>query len=214
MKIKCCDGISKREKGGMILLYLEEFGSNVFVDRIVLGEFEGHVQPINIRKRYLHCENHSHIETVKRHPGSAIGLAKIASSRQRLRAVEGANIIQPKEATFKHSVTAFVFPVNPPGQGTIQQCIYWVAKHLPSEIEQQFLENTFEESKVFFSCQLPLNLENSERRPSGHVVNFVKDIGASTGIPCMHRRINIAKVPLVRRDLPIRRHIPFPGKQV
>ena len=64
----------------------------------------------------------------------------------------------------------------------------------PGEIEQQLVKNFFEKAAVGDAAHSALDFVNAPRRPS------------------MHRRIYIAKRPLICGKLPIRIHVPFTQK--
>ncbi len=66
----------------------------------------------------------------------------------------------------------------------------------PGKVHQQLLEDTFQKIKVLTTVHLALDLESPEGRP------------------CVHRRIDIAKVPLVRRQLSVRVHVPLASEEV
>ena len=81
----------------------------------------------------------------------------LLTGRQRLRSIEETNVVQTQEASLEDVVTACIFSVNPPG-----------------EVHEELLEDTLQETDVFASIHLSLNLEHSE------------------GSPSMYRRVDIA----------------------
>ena len=106
----------------------------------------------------------SHVQAIERHPGSSVGLPQRTTGRERFGTVEHPDVIQAKETTFKHVVAALVFTVHPPIRGISMSSNH--ARHcVPSEVEQQFLEDTFQERQVFTAVQLALNLEYTEVGP-------------------------------------------------
>jgi len=142
-----------------------------------------------------------HIQAEEGHPSGSIGLAKDTTSRQRLRAIESANVVQAKEAPLEDIVSALVLTIDPPSmreflvstgvqlsQGPNSSCV--------REVQKQFLENTLQELQVLLSEKLPLEFENPE------------------GGPCMNRGIYVAKVPLVSGDLTIGLHIPLAREEI
>src|SRR5215467_8279149 len=80
---------------------LEEFGRQVFVNRIGLGQFKRHGK---------------HREAVETHPGGAVRLLQKSSGRQRLRSVEHTNVIEAEEATREKIVAFGVLAIHPPGK--------------------------------------------------------------------------------------------------
>src|SRR5580704_1759589 len=69
------------------------------------------------------------------------------------------------------------------------------AIHPPGEIKQEFVENFFEEATVRNAAHAPFDFVNAP------------------GSPCMDRRINVTKSPLVSRQLPVGMHVPFAKQQ-
>ncbi len=80
---------------------LEELRRDVFVDVVLEREFE----------RDAH-----EVERVHRHPGGAVGLADEAAGRQRLRAIEHPDIVEPEEAALEDVAPVLVLAVHPPGE--------------------------------------------------------------------------------------------------
>src|SRR5438552_5211419 len=95
---------------------LEEFRGHVFVYWIGLREFQRHGK---------HCE------AIKSHPGSTVRLLQKSTGRQRFRAVENADVIEPEKTAGEKIVAFGVFAVHPPG-----------------EVEQQLLECAFKKSAI------------------------------------------------------------------
>jgi hypothetical protein len=113
------------------------------------------------------------VEAEHRHPAGAIGLVDEAAGRQGLAAVEAADVVESQEATLEDIASLFVLAIDPPG-----------------EVEQQLLKNAFEKHQVagvgrvamLSLTALPaIDLEDAKRRPG------------------VHRRIDIAELPLVGR---------------
>lgn len=60
------------------------------------------------------CRHDRHVQTVEGHPGGSVGLTKDSSGGKGFRTIEGTDIIQTEEATFKDIVSTLVLPVYPP----------------------------------------------------------------------------------------------------
>ena len=69
------------------------------------------------------------------------------------------------------------------------------AVHPPGEVEQKFVEDTFEKLPIGFAAHALFDLVDAPRRPG------------------MHRRIYVTESPFVRRQLPVRMHVPLAKKQ-
>ena len=95
---------------------LEELERHVLVGAVVVGEPQRHLE---------------HVEAELRHPGRAVGLLEHAAARQRRRAVEGADVVEPEEAALEDVVAERVLAVDPPG-----------------EVDQQLVEGAGEEVEV------------------------------------------------------------------
>jgi hypothetical protein len=107
----------------------------------------------------------AHVQTVKRHPGSSVGLAKSTSSWQRFRTIEGADIVQAQETSFENTIAALVFTIHPPKPINRERTTNRVGKTSPGEIQEQFLENALKEPEILLAMKFPFNLENSKRCP-------------------------------------------------
>ena len=70
-----------------------------------------------------------------------------------------------------------------------------LAVHPPGEIEQQLGENPLEKPAVAFAVALPLRIVEAQSRPG------------------LHGRIDVAEVPFVSRQLPVRVHVPGLAEQ-
>ena len=132
----------------------DELQRHVDVDRIALGQLARDLQ---------------HPLAVEGHPRGAVGLLERAASRQRRRAIEDADVVQPEEPALEQVAIVGVLAVDPPG-----------------EVRQQPLEHPGQELAVAFASDLGLALVDEQRGPGGH------------------RRVDVAEVPLVRGDLPVR----------
>ena len=141
---------------------LEEFRSEVLINRVLGGQLQRHRQ---------------HRGAVERHPGRGVGLLQRAAGRQRLGAVEHTDVVEPEETAGEEIVAFGVLAVHPPG-----------------EVEQQLLENAFEECAVAFGAC------------AGHLVSAPRG-------PGMDRRIDIVKGEFVGRQLAVRVHVPFAQQQ-
>jgi len=123
---------------------------------------------------------HSHqVEGIHCHPGGSVRLLEVYTIGQRDVAVEDADVVQPEEAALEDVPLTRVFAVRPP-------CV----------VQQQLVEDAFEEDQVSIAATLPpVDLEDA---PGG---------------PCVNRRIDIAERPLVRRELPVWVHVPLAREQ-
>ncbi|KAG9796365.1 Six-hairpin glycosidase, partial [Aureobasidium melanogenum] len=88
--------------------------------------------------------NVEHAETIKSHPPSAVCLLEDAARGQWLGSVEQTDIVQAEETTLENVFPFVVLSINP-----------------PREVEQQLLEDSFEEVQILSPIHLPLDLERS-----------------------------------------------------
>ena len=93
-------------------------------------EFLGEIDISRISHRQLGADL-EHVLAEERHPGGAIGLFQVAAGRQRRRAVEDPDIVQPQESPFEGIVSGTIFAVDPPG-----------------EVKQQLVETALEPGQV------------------------------------------------------------------
>ena len=125
-----------------------------------------------------------HVEAIHRHPTRAVGLVDEATSGQRTAAVKAANVVQTEEAALKNVSSLLVLAVDP-----------------PREIQQQLLKHALQKrhvARVFrirLAALVAIDLKHPKRRPG------------------MHRRIHVAKRPLVGRQLTVRVHVPLARQQ-
>ena len=84
-------------------------------------------------------------------------------------------------------------PRNPPSKTLRPRAV--LAVHPPGEVEHQLEEDALEERAVAAAEDAPLDLVDAVRRPR------------------VHRRVHVAELPLVRRDLPVRVHVPLAHQQ-
>src|SRR6266516_1421392 len=98
---------------------LEEFRRYILVNWIFTREFDRDPQ---------------HVEAKHSHPACAIALLKTAAVRERLVAIEHANVIKPQETALEDIVTLVIFAVHPPGESheqlmedRLQKCTIAVA---------------------------------------------------------------------------------------
>src|SRR6266536_4848134 len=110
---------------------LEELRGHVFIHWIGLREFQRHGK---------------HGEAIKSHPRSTVRLLQKSAGRQRFRAVENADVIEPEETAGEKIVAFGVFAVHPPG-----------------EVEQQLLECAFKKSAI----TLPARTSHLVNAPGG-----------------------------------------------
>ena len=90
-----------------------------------------------------------HVERIHRHPRRPIGLVQRAAGRQRLRAVEQPDVVQPQEPALEHVAPVGVLAVNPPG-----------------EVQHQLVEHPHQEAAVRLARQRGVGLIDPQRRPS------------------------------------------------
>ena len=102
-----------------------------------------------------------------------------ARAGRRARAVEDPDIVEPEKATLEDVATRRVLAVHPPG-----------------EIDQELVEDAFEEGEIAAPpAPIAVDLEHAKRRPG------------------VHRRIGVAEFPFVGRQLAVRMHVPFARQQ-
>src|SRR5437773_7087926 len=112
---------------------LDELDGHVGIGRPVHGQFAGDLD---------------HGLAVERHPGRAIGLLQIPTSRQRRAAVEYPDVVEPEEASLESVVAGAVLAVHPPG-----------------EVERKLVEGALEPVEVALSAlETPQGI-CEERRP-------------------------------------------------
>jgi hypothetical protein len=84
--------------------------------------------------------------------------------------------------------------------------------YLPGKVEQQLLEHSLQKVEILSSEKLSLNLEDSESGPVQKSAASPEALSAYS--PCMHRRVDIAKVPLVSGKRTVGLHVPFSSHQI
>src|SRR6476661_2838290 len=97
---------------------LEELRRDVLVSGSRPGEFERHAQ---------------HGGAIKGHPGGAVCLLQLASARQRVRAIEEADVIEAEESATEDILSTRILAIDP-----------------PSEVQEELLKATLEEQHVAF----------------------------------------------------------------
>jgi hypothetical protein len=90
-------------------------------------------------------------------------LTQYTTCGEGLRAIESSDIIETQESPLEYVVTARIFPIDPPG-----------------EIQEELLENSFQELQVLATIHLPLDLEHTESCPEKALreTNMVADTKA------------------------------------
>ena len=121
---------------------LEKFGGDVFVDMVVLRQFERDAQQV---------------QAIHRHPARAVGLVDETAGGQRLAAVEHADVVEAEKAALKNIPALRVLAVDPPGE--IQQQLVKDAFQ-KSEIAGII--------RICFASLFAVNLEHAPRRPRMH----------------------------------------------
>src|SRR5579863_7752956 len=102
----------------------------------------------------------------------------MAPRRKRRGTVENPDVVQAEKTALKNVHAVGVFAIHP-----------------PCEIEQEFVEDFFEEAAVSNAAYAPFDFVNA---PGG---------------PCMDGWIDVTESPLVSRQLPVGMHVPFAKKQ-
>src|SRR5215203_4232742 len=113
----------------------------------VLPKFTGKIFVGVVIVRELQCDR-EHVETIHRHPARSIGLCKLSARRQRPRAVEDTDIIQPKKTTFENIIPFGIFPIHP-----------------PRKIQQEFLKDPCKELSIAAAFHLFFYLVNAHGGP-------------------------------------------------
>ena len=113
----------------------------------VLPEFTGHVLVSRVLAGQLE-RNRQQIQAIHRHPTCAVRLFQVATSRQRLAAIEHTNVVESEKAAFENVVAFRVFAIDPPG-----------------EIQHQFVKDAFEKFPIGDAAPLLLDSINAPRGP-------------------------------------------------
>ncbi len=88
-------------RAGDVQEVLEELGGDVFVDRVLPGQFQRDGQ---------------HIEAEHAHPACAVALLDVAAGGEGRAAVEHADVVQAQEAALEDVHALGVLAVDPPGE--------------------------------------------------------------------------------------------------
>ena len=88
-------------RAGDVEEVLEVLGGDILVDAV--------------GSRQLQRDGH-HVEAEHPHPGGAVGLLQIAARRQRLAAVEDADVVEAEESALEDVAPGVVLAVDPPGE--------------------------------------------------------------------------------------------------
>jgi hypothetical protein len=115
---------------------LKEFRRYILVNWIFTREFDRDPQ---------------HVEAKHSHPACAIALLKTAAVRERLVAIEHADVIEPKESALEDVIALRIFAVHPPGEGN---------EHL--------MENRLQKCAIAVAALLSFDLINAPRSPCDH----------------------------------------------
>ena len=122
--------------------------------------------------------NGQQIEGVHCHPAGAVGLLDEAARGQGRATVKHADVVQTQEASLEDVHAFRILPVYP-----------------PSEIQEKFMEDAFQELTVTLSFA------------------FFLDLVHTPGCPRVDRRIHVSQCPFVCRQLAIGMHVPLPQHQ-
>src|SRR3954468_9422656 len=80
---------------------LEKFGRDIFVNRILPRQLEGHPHQV---------------QTKHSHPAGAIALLEVPAAREWRAPVEDADVIETEEAALEDIFSFGVLPIHPPGE--------------------------------------------------------------------------------------------------
>ena len=103
------------------------------------------------------------------------------------------SFVSPAKCELRLNTPILSKPRNPPSKILLPFTVFSVDP--PGKIDQQFLKNLFQEMEYHHTCLF-----------------FFNTIYLHCG-PCLYRRIYIAEIPFVSRQLSIGFHIPFPHDQ-
>ena len=143
----------------------------------VLEELGGDVLVGRLRSCQFQGDGH-HVQAIHGHPGCPISLFEVATGWQNRAAVEDADVVQAQETAGKDATAIYILAVHPPG-----------------EVEQQFVENLFEEQGIGLTGHLAGDPVHLPRRPG------------------VHRWVHIAKSPFISGELSVRVHVPLAHQQ-
>ncbi len=83
---------------------LEELAGHIFVRLIFFRQFQRHRQ---------------HVQAIHPHPACSVRLLQVSARRQRCRAIEYSDIVQPQESSLEYVPPIGIFAIHPPRE--IQQ---------------------------------------------------------------------------------------------
>src|SRR5260370_13556787 len=112
----------------------------------MLEEFAGDVFVSRILFRQLQSDG-QHVQAIHTHPTGAVRLFEVASRGERRGAVKDSDIVAAEKSALKNVCAVRVLAVYPPGK-----------------IQQQLVQNFFEESAVADPAHAPLDLVETPRR--------------------------------------------------
>ena len=118
---------------------LEEFRRDVFIDPVVLRQFQRDAQQV---------------QAIHRHPARAVGLVDVAAGRQRRAAVEHADVVEAKEAALENIASLRVLAIHPPGE---------VEQQLVKDAFEKFQVALV--VRIGFAALLAVHLEHAPGRP-------------------------------------------------
>jgi hypothetical protein len=166
-------------------------------------------------KRHDVLMRRSHVQAVKGHPGSAIGLAKVPSSRQWFGTVEGANVVQAEKTSFEDTVAALVLTVYPPES---MKCLSGTQIESAKPYQVKFKSNFWKTRSRNPRSSVPWSFRSILKTLNVALVNALvichPQVRINESLPCVYWRVDVTKVPLVGWDLAIRLHVPFAREQV
>src|SRR6266567_205544 len=123
-----------------------------------------------------------HVEAKHSHPACAIALLKTAAVRERLVAIEHANVIKPQETALEDIVALGIFAVHPPG-----------------ETDEQLMEDRLQKCAIAAAALFSFDLINPPGSPPDHGrINIAKmpfvcgDLAIRMLVPLAHDEIELA----------------------
>ena len=114
---------------------VEELGREFLKDRVADRQLQG--------------DSHQR-KGIRRDPGGAVRLIQHRPRRQRLAAIEDADVVEPEKTALEHIAAGHVFAVHPPG-----------------EVEHQLVKDALQEDAVAFAVGIAIGLVD---RPCGPAV--------------------------------------------
>src|SRR5688572_2275460 len=152
---------------------LEELDRELLVLRLVLRQLQRDLE---------------HGLREERHPRGAVGLLEIPARRQRLRAIEDANVVEAEEPALEDVAAVAILAIHP-----------------PREVEQQLVEYPLEERAVALPGHRAFRVVREQRRPRVHRWVHITEIPLVRGNLSVRMHVSLAKeqVQLLLREIRI-----------